>query len=97
MVQIWDLPIEYHWLQRRQYILKSWQLILLEIRKQEVEFQQGGSDKMFIIQINEIDSSCHTQECDALVQKQRYLDSGISEEDIEIVEKDTFAPPQSQE
>jgi hypothetical protein len=49
---------------------------------------------MFIIQINEVDSSCHTQECDALVQKQRFIDSGISEEIIEIVEKNTFEPPQ---
>jgi hypothetical protein len=45
---------------------------------------------MFIVRINEVDSSCHTQECDALVQKQRFIDSGISVENIEIVEKDTF-------
>jgi len=50
---------------------------------------------MFIIQISEIDSSCHTQECDALVQKQRFIDSGISVEDIAITEKDTFNPPQN--
>lgn len=49
---------------------------------------------MFIIQINEIDSSCHTQGCDAITQKQRFVNSGISEEIIEIVEKDTFEPPQ---
>jgi hypothetical protein len=47
---------------------------------------------MFIIQINEIDKSCHTKECDALVQKQRFIELGISSEDIEIVEKDTFEP-----
>lgn len=49
---------------------------------------------MFVIQINEIDSSCHTHECDALIQKQRFIDSGVSSEDIEIIEKDTFNPPQ---
>jgi hypothetical protein len=49
---------------------------------------------MFVIIINEIDSSCHTQECDALVQKQRFIDSGVLEEDIAIIEKDTFEPPQ---
>jgi len=49
---------------------------------------------MFIVQINEIDSSCHTQECDALDQKQRFINSGTLEEDIAIVEKDTFEPPQ---
>jgi len=49
---------------------------------------------MFIIQINEVDSSCHTQECDALVQKQRFIASGELEENIAIVEKDTYAPPQ---
>lgn len=49
---------------------------------------------MFIVQINEEDKSCHTQECDAITQKQMFMDSGISEEDIEIVEKDTFEPPQ---
>lgn len=49
---------------------------------------------MFVIQINSIDSSAHTQECDALAQKQRFIDSGISESAIAIVEKDTFAPPE---
>lgn len=49
---------------------------------------------MFIVQINEIDASCHSQECDALVQKQRFIDSGISEESITVAEKDTFEPPQ---
>jgi len=48
---------------------------------------------MFIIQINEVDSSCHTQEIDANIQKQRFIDSGVSESDISIVEKDTFEPP----
>lgn len=50
---------------------------------------------MFVIQINSIDSSSHTQECDALVQKQRFIDYGVSESDIAIAEKDTFEPPQS--
>jgi hypothetical protein len=49
---------------------------------------------MFIVKINSNDSSCHTQEGDALVQKQRFIDSGVSESDISIVEKDTFEPPQ---
>jgi len=49
---------------------------------------------MFIVQINEIDSSCHTQECDALTQKDRFIASGVSEENIVVVEKDTFEPPQ---
>lgn len=49
---------------------------------------------MFVIQINETDSSGHTQECDALVQKQRFIDFGVSENDIAIVDKDTFEPPQ---
>lgn len=49
---------------------------------------------MYVIKINSIDSSGHTQECDALTQKQRFIDSGVSESDITIVEKDTFDPPQ---
>lgn len=49
---------------------------------------------MFVLQINEIDASCHTQECDALAQKQRFIDSGISAETIAVIEKDTFEPPQ---
>ena len=47
---------------------------------------------MFIIQISDIDSSCHTQECDALVQKQRLIDAGIAEETLSLVEKATFNP-----
>ncbi len=49
---------------------------------------------MFIVQINSIDRSGHTQECDSLSQKQRFIDSGVSESDISIVEKDTFEPPE---
>ena len=49
---------------------------------------------MFIIVINTVDSSCHTQEADALVQKQRFIESEIDAETILIVEKDTFEPPQ---
>lgn len=49
---------------------------------------------MFIVQISAVDSSCHTQECDAIVQKQRFINSGISAEYIEIVEKDTFESSQ---
>jgi hypothetical protein len=49
---------------------------------------------MFIVQINEVDSSCHTQECDATTQKQLFINSGISEETVIIVEKDTFEPTQ---
>lgn len=49
---------------------------------------------MFIVQINSVDTSRHTLEIDAEAQKQRYLDQGHS--DIEIVEKDTFEPPQSE-
>ena len=48
---------------------------------------------MFIIQISGVDSSCHTQEVDALAQKQRFLDDGVAEVDIAIKEKDTFEPP----
>lgn len=48
---------------------------------------------MYIVQINLIDSSCHTLQIDAEVQKQRFLDSG--EVSIEIIENDTFNPPQS--
>lgn len=49
---------------------------------------------MFIVQINEIDSSCHTKECDAITQKSLFIFSGIAEEDIVIIEKDIFEPPQ---
>ena len=49
---------------------------------------------MFVVTINSIDRSCHTQECDALAQKQRFIASGELEENIAIVEKDTYAPPQ---
>jgi len=49
---------------------------------------------MFVITINGIDRSRHTQQFDADAQKQRFIDSGISENDISIVEKDTFEPPQ---
>lgn len=49
---------------------------------------------MFVIVINGIDRSGHTREIDANVQKQRFIDSGVSEIDISIVEKDTFEPPQ---
>jgi len=49
---------------------------------------------MFIVQINNVDCSCHTQSIDAETQKQRYLDSGIAEENILIIEKDTFEPSQ---
>jgi hypothetical protein len=50
---------------------------------------------MFVIKINSIDSSCHTQECDALVQKDRFIASGVLEASIEIVESDVFNPPQN--
>ena len=51
---------------------------------------------MFIVQINDIDCSCHTQEVDALTQKQILLSLGNIEDDTIIVEKDTFDPPQSE-
>jgi hypothetical protein len=49
---------------------------------------------MFVIKINSIDSSCHSQECDALAQKARFIESGIAEIDIAIVEQEEFNPPQ---
>jgi hypothetical protein len=49
---------------------------------------------MWVIKINDVDSSCHTQECDANDQKVRFLVSGVAEADIQIVEQDTFNPPQ---
>jgi hypothetical protein len=49
---------------------------------------------MFVVIISGNDRSKHTQESDALVQKQRFIDSGVSESDISIVEKDTFEPPE---
>lgn len=45
---------------------------------------------MYIVQINSIDSSCHTQQIDAEYQEQIYLERGYT--NIEIVEKDTFNP-----
>ena len=47
---------------------------------------------MFIITINDIDSSCHTLSVDAIAQKQRLIDLGVAESSIAIVEKDTFEP-----
>jgi len=47
---------------------------------------------MFIVTINGNDASSHTLEIDALVQKTRFEDAGYT--NIEIVEKDTFEPPQ---
>lgn len=49
---------------------------------------------MWIIKISGIDSSCHTQECDALDQKVRFIENGVDEASIEIVEQDEFNPPQ---
>lgn len=49
---------------------------------------------MWIVKINSVDSSCHTQECDALTQKDMFITSGVLEASIEIVEQATFNPPQ---
>jgi hypothetical protein len=49
---------------------------------------------MWVIKINSIDSSCHTQECDALTQKSIFISSGVLEANIEIVEQNEFNPPQ---
>lgn len=47
---------------------------------------------MFIITINGVDSSSHTLEIDAQIQKQRFEDSGAT--NVVIEEKNTFNPPQ---
>jgi len=49
---------------------------------------------MFVIKINDVDSSAHTLSGDADAQKARFIANGIAEEDIEIVEQDSFNPPQ---
>ena len=49
---------------------------------------------MFIVTINGLDSSCHTLELDAQAQRQRYIDSGISEAIVGIIEKNNFEPVQ---
>lgn len=46
---------------------------------------------MYIVIINNQDASCHTLEADALVQKQRFIDSGYA--NVLVVEKETFNPP----
>jgi len=51
---------------------------------------------MWIIKITTIESSCHTQECDALVQKERFIANGVLESDIQIVEQESFNPPQEE-
>jgi hypothetical protein len=48
---------------------------------------------MFVIKISNVESSCHTQECDALEQKARFIESGVLEENIEIVDQSVFTPP----
>lgn len=47
---------------------------------------------MFIVQINDQDTSSHTQECDAIAQKQRLIEAGITEDSISLMEKNTFSP-----
>lgn len=49
---------------------------------------------MFVIKIAAVESSCHTQECDAIDQKARFIANGVLESDIQIVEQDTYNPPQ---
>jgi hypothetical protein len=49
---------------------------------------------MYVGKISSGESSCHTQEIDAITQKQLFITSGILEEDITIVEKELFEPPQ---
>lgn len=48
---------------------------------------------MWVIKINDIESSCHTQEGDANDHKARLIANGIAEEDIEIIEQESFNPP----
>lgn len=48
---------------------------------------------MWIIKINGIDSSSHTQFNDALLQKERFITNGILENNIQIIEQETFSPP----
>lgn len=48
---------------------------------------------MFVVKIESVDRSCHTLSTDAEAQKARFIASGIAEEDIEIVEQETFNPP----
>lgn len=48
---------------------------------------------MWVLKINNVDSSCHSLESDADAQKQRFIDLGTLETDIEVVETDTFNPP----
>jgi len=50
---------------------------------------------MFVIKINGIESGSHTQDIDAQAQKQRFIDNGMDGAAIEIVEQDTFNPPQN--
>lgn len=47
---------------------------------------------MFVITINDIDSSCHTKLEDANVQKARF--ENLGETNVVVVEKDTYEPPQ---
>jgi len=48
---------------------------------------------MFIVRIDGVDSSSHTQEIDAKTQKERLVLSGTEENLIEIVESSEFNPP----
>lgn len=45
---------------------------------------------MFIVVIAGVDVSSHTQETDAIFQKQRFEDAGQT--NVSIEEKDTFEP-----
>jgi hypothetical protein len=47
---------------------------------------------MFVVLIEGVDSSSHTLEIDAQVQKQRFEDNGATT--VTIEEKDTFEPVQ---
>lgn len=48
---------------------------------------------MFVIKINNIVSSEHSQEIDALAQKDRFIAAGIAADTIQIVEQDGYNPP----
>lgn len=48
---------------------------------------------MFVVKISGNDSSCHTNECDALDQKARLIANGTAEDQITLVEQDSFNPP----
>ncbi len=40
-----------------------------------------------------VDYSCHSLSVDADWQKAQLVSSGITEENIQVVEKDTYSPP----